>query len=118
MKEIVIGGNLKPNLNSMCLWSYANIFENSKFYILENNSFGYRLFIVKESEEGVAIQQWISKEENRNNDSVENKSLEFLLPFLNKDDIIQELKNRYECGFKKGYEQSQREIRKAIGLPI
>ena len=118
MKEIVIGGNLEPNYNSRYLWDYANISENSKFYILENKLFEYRLYIVKESEEGKAIKDWISKEENRNNEKVENRSLTFIMAYITSDDIINTLKSKYKEGFKKGYEQSQREIRKAIGLPV
>lgn len=118
MKEIVIGGNIEPNLNSRCLWDYADAYENSTFYILENKLFDYRVYIVKKSEEGMDIKEWLSKEENKNNESIENKSLTFVIPFITKDDIIEKLKFKYDQGFKKGYEKSQREIRKAIGLPV
>lgn len=118
MKEIVIGGNIEPNYNSRGLWDDANISENSKFYILENKLFDYRIYLVKESEEGRAIRIWLSKDENKNNESVDNKSLNYIMPFITKDDIIEKLKIRYDQGFKRGYEKSQREIRKAIGLPV
>lgn len=116
MNEIVIGGNLEPNFNSLSLWQFADISQNSKFYILNNQLFNYRIYVVKESKEGELIKDWISNEKNRNNASVQDKSLELILPYLKKEDILKVIEEESSLAFNRGYKEAQKNMQIALGL--
>lgn len=113
-KEIVIGTDLKPLFNSTCLWSLGHASQNRGFYIL--NSDYATVYIYKESQEGEEIEKWLSVKENRNNDSVDKKALEFLLPRMSADEFIAIIERETEASWCKGYTQAQRDIRKALGI--
>ena len=113
-KEIVIGTDLKPFFNSICLWSFGHASQNKVFYILDSEY--ATVFIYKESHEGKEIEEWLSKEENRNDDSVDKKVLEFLLPKMSVDEFISIIKEETEASWCKGYTQAQRDIRKSLGI--
>ena len=82
MKEIVIGADVEPIFNSIALWPWADVSQNSMFYIFMEGLSDTRVYIYKKSEEGKNIEEWLSCEENRNNESVQRKALELLLPHL------------------------------------
>lgn len=113
-KEIVIGGDLKPNFNSVCLWHMADISENSKFYILDTKY--SRIYVVKESEEGEGIKEWLINKENRNNEAVKKKAIELILPRLTSDDFFEIINGEIDCAWKEGYRMAQFDIRKALGM--
>ena len=113
-KEIVIGTDLKPLNNSTCLWYFGHASQNKLFYILHSD---YALvFIYKDSPEGNEIEKWLSVEENRNNDSVDKKILEFLLPRISADEFIELLNKEKKSSWDDGYSQAQHDIRKALGI--
>ncbi len=116
MKEIVIGADIKPIFNSISLWSFGDVSENSMFYILNEGMSDTRIYIYKESDEGAAIKEWLSCEENRNNASVQRKALELLLPLLSVDEFLKIVVNERKMAYKDGYNSAQYGIRKALGL--
>lgn len=113
-KEIVIGTDLKPLFNSICLWRFGHASQNPGFYILDSEY--ATVFIYKEAPEAKEIEEWLSVEENRNNDSVDKKVLEFLLPRMSADEFIAIIERETEASWCKGYTQAQRDIRKALGI--
>lgn len=115
-KEIVIGADIEPIFNSIAMWYYGDAAENSVFYILKERMSDTRIYIYKESDEGVAIKEWLSHEENRNNKSVQRKALELLLPRLSVDKFFEIVNKEKELSWHYGYEQAKYDIRKALGL--
>ena len=70
----------------------------------------------EKSEEGKNIEEWLSCEENRNNESVQRKALEILIPYLSVDDVLKIVNKERDAGYVNGYEQAQSDIRKALGI--
>jgi len=116
MKEMVIGANIKPIFTSIHLWKYSDISENSVFYIFNDKLSDIRIYVYKESDEGAAIKEWLSIKENRNDDSVQRKAIELLLPRLSVDDFLEIINKERKSSWDDGYEQAQYDIRKALGL--
>ena len=116
MKEIVIGADIKPDYNSVSLWYFGDASENSLFYILNENMSDTRIYIYKESDEGAAIKEWLSYKENRDNDSVQRKALELLIPRLSVEEFLAIVKEQKKLAYKAGYHQAQYNIRGALGL--
>ena len=116
IKEIVIGANIEPIFNSIALWYYGDAAENSVFYILKEKLSNTRIYIYKESDDGIAIKEWLSNEKNRNNDSVHRKALELLLPRLSVDEFFEIIDREKKLSWDNGYSQAQYDIRKALGL--
>lgn len=113
-KEIVIGTDLKPVNNSICLWYFGHASENTAFYILRSD---YAIvYIYKDSPEGKDIEEWLSIEENRNNDSVDKKVLEYLLPRMSVYEFLELIDREKKSSFDFGYRQAKRDIRKALGI--
>ena len=116
-KEIAIGTDAKP---TSCwekhMWYKGNASEDNEFYILYLNRFDLRICICKDSKEGEDIRNWLSQEENRDNDSVERKAIELLLPYLTVDDFFEIISNEIAKSFNNGYEKAKRDIRKALGI--
>ena len=115
-KEIVIGADVKPIFNSRCMWYFGDASENSVFYILNSDITDTRIYIYKSSKEGEEIGKWLSKEENRNNDSVQKKALELLLPRLTIDEFFGIIDKEKSSSWNDGYKKAQCDIRKALGL--
>lgn len=115
-KELVIGADVEPIFNSIALWSWGDAAQNSVFYILKERLSDTRIYIYKNSEEGEKIKEWLSCKENRNNESVQRKALELLLPHLSVDDFLEIINNERKLSHAKGYEQAQRDMRKVLGL--
>lgn len=115
-KEIVIGADVKPVFNSISLWYMSDAKENTAFYILNSNILDMRIYIYKNSEEGKEISKWLSCEDNRNNDSVQRKALELVLPRLTVDDFLRIIDKERTSSYKEGYTKAQDDIRKALGL--
>ena len=115
-KEIVIGTNIKPIFNSIAMWYYGDAAENSLFYILKEPMSDTRIYIYKESDEGMAIKEWLSHEENRNNKSVQRKALELILPRLSVDEFFEIINKEKNLSWNNGYEQARYDIRKALGV--
>lgn len=116
MKEIVIGADIEPIFNSICLWHFGDASENSVFYILNSRISNTRIYIYKKSDEGKAIEEWLSHKENRNNDSVQRKALELLLPRLSVDEFLEIVNKENKLSWRDGYQQAQHDIREALGL--
>ena len=115
-KEIVIGTNIEPIFNSISLWYYGDVAENSVFYILKEKITDTRIYIYKESDEGAEINEWLSHEENRNNRSVQRKALELILPRLSVNEFFEIIKKESKLSWDDGYSQAQYDMRKALGL--
>lgn len=115
-KEIVMGANVEPNFNSIAMWYYGDASENSLFYILKERLSDTRIYIYKESDDGVAIKEWLSDEKNRNNESVQRKALELLLPRLSVDDFFEIIDKEKKLSWDNGYRQAQYNIRNVLGL--
>lgn len=117
-KEIVIGADVEPIFNSRCMWYWGDVSENSVFYILNSDITDTRIYIYKNSKEGEDIKEWLSHEENRNNDSVQKKAIELLLPRLTIDDFFEIIEKEKNISWDEGYKKAQYDIRKAIGYDI
>lgn len=115
-KEIVIGADIKPIFNSISLWYMGDAKENTVFYILVSNILDMRIYIYKNSEEGKEIGKWLSCEDNRNNDSVQRKALELVVPRLTVDDFLEFIDEKSTSSYKEGYTKAQYDIRKALGI--
>jgi hypothetical protein len=116
MKEIVIGTNIEPIFNSIALWKWGDAAQNSVFYILKERLSDTRIYIYKESDAGEKIKAWLSCEENRNNESVQRKALELILPHLSIDDFLEIINNERKTSHAKGYAKAQYDMRKVLGL--
>lgn len=116
VREIVIGANIEPIFNSIALWKWGDASQNPVFYILKERLSDTRIYIYKESDEGKKIKEWLSCEENRNNESVQHKAFELLLPYLSVDHVLEIINNEKEVSYSQGYEQAQYDIRKALGI--
>lgn len=115
-KEIVIGGNKAPNYNGRILWTGAEVSENNDFYIFHQREFNYCIFVVKESDFGKTISDWIKHEDNRNNSSVRAKYIEMLLPRITPEEFTNIIENKKAVAYRNGYADAQRDIRKALGI--
>ena len=122
-EEIVIGTTDKAIFNSIRLWCGANIAENSKYYIFNvdiTSSIDVRIYIAKDSNEGREICEWISHEENKNNDVIDKKAWDILFQQLTTDEILEVIKERESESFKNGYRTGQlnarNEMRRVLGL--
>lgn len=115
-KEVVIGKNVKPYFNSTCVWCGADVSENSKFYILNSDILETRIYICKDSTEGKEIAEWLSQEENRNNNSVQRKAIEIMLPRLTVDEFLSVIEKEKKSSAEQGYRNAQRDIRCVLGL--
>ena len=115
-KEIVIGADVKPIFDSISLWCMGDAKENTVFYILASNILDMRIYIYKNSEEGKEIGKWLSCKDNRNNDSVQRKALELVLPRLTVDDFLGVIDKERTFSWEEGYTKAQYDIRKALGL--
>ena len=113
-KKVVIGTDLNPLNNSICMWYMGDASQNQAFYILKSDY--VEVYIYKDSPEGKAIKEWLSIEENRNNESVHKKMWEYVLPRLSPDEFIELLEAEKKESWKKGYRQAQYDIKKALGL--
>lgn len=115
-REIVIGADVKPIFNSICMWRCADASENSVFYILNSDITDTRIYIYKDSKEGEEIGKWLSHEENRNNNSVQRKALELMLPRLTTDEFFGIIDKEKSSSWNDGYRKAQYDIRKALGI--
>lgn len=115
-KEIVIGADIKPIFNARCMWYMGDASENSVFYILNSDIFDARIYIYKDSKDGEEIDEWLSQEENRNNDSVQRKALEYLLPRLTIDEFFEVINKEKSSSWNEGYKKAQYDIKKALGF--
>lgn len=116
MNEIVIGADVEPIFNSIALWAYGDVSQNSVFYILKEQLSDTRIYIYKNSDDGNKIKEWLSCEENRNNKSVQRKALEILIPHLSVDDVLKIINKEKDVSYVQGYEQAQSDIRNALGI--
>lgn len=116
-KEIVIGTDVKPtSCCKKCMWYKGDVSKDNEFYILSLDRFDFRIYIYKDSKEGEDIKNWLSQEENRNNDSVERKVIELILPYLTVDDFFEIISKEITESFNNGYKKAKRDIRKALGV--
>ena len=115
-KEIVIGTNIKHIFSAKCMWYMGDASENSIFYILDSDITDTRIYIYKKSKEGDEIGEWLSHEENRNNNSVQKKALELLLPRLTVDEFFEIIDKEKSASWNDGYKKAQYDIRKVLGL--
>lgn len=115
-KEIVIGANIEPNFNAKCMWYFGDASENSTFFILNSDITDTRIYIYKKSKEGEEIGEWLSKKENRNNDSVQRKALELLLPRLTVNEFFEIIEKEKQFSWNDGYKKAQSDIQKALGF--
>lgn len=115
-KEIVIGADVEPIFNSVAMWYNADVNENYAFYIFKSEIANFRIYVYKESEEGEEIKEWLSHDKNLNNNSVQRKALELLLPRLTVDDFFEIIEKEKNISWDKGYKKAQYDIRRAIGL--
>ena len=117
--QIIIGTNgkeVKLPICHTCLWSCADISQSYVSYCLHNKVIPITLYVLKDSDEGREITDWIKIEENRNNESVNKKTLELILPRLTVEELMIVLKNERNRSYDDGYRQAQADIRQALGL--
>jgi hypothetical protein len=116
MEELVIGTTKPSKFNSHCMWYGADASENSIYYILNCDITDTRIYIYKDSTEGIEIKEWLSKEQNQNNDSVQRKALAIVMPYLSVDDFFEIINREKLTSWNDGYKKAQYDIRKALGL--
>jgi len=116
--KIIIGEHNENNIPSggICIWKNADISENDSFYLLHDKTIKTKLYVSKDSEEGQSLKEWLENEENRNNESVNRKALELLSSQMEANEITQIYDIKEEEGYKRGYADAQRNIRKALGI--
>lgn len=117
--SIVIGTNEKEirlPVAHICLWSNSNISQSSVSYCLHNHIIPITLYVLKDSDEGKDITNWIENEENRNNVSVEKMAMELLLPRMKTEELVEILEIARNQSYEEGYKQAQTDIRKALGM--
>ena len=115
MREIVIGTtDVKPNFNSRCLWRNADASENTVFYIFCMETPEIRVYVYKDSKIGEEIKDWLSHDENRNNESVQRKAFSLILPHLTYDEFVNIVNEIEKHAWQKGYDDGQRELRNTI----
>lgn len=117
MKEIVIGSDKKPIFNSISLWKWAPISENAYFYKLESDVISNTLlYVAKDSKEGMSLKEWLLNDSNRNKQSVHDKALELMIPYLTIDDLYNSFDLKIKEAWRDGYKKAQRDICKALGV--
>ena len=117
--EIIIGANEKEAhlpICHTCLWLCADISQSNISYCLHNKVIPITLYVIKDSDEGRCIADWIKNEENRNNESVGKKALELILSRLTVEELMIVLENARNKSYEDGYKQAQADIRQALGL--
>ena len=115
--ELVIGTDKPSSLVGITsLWYMADASENTDFYIFYSNLTGIRLYVYKDSKEGAKLNEWLKCEENRNNDIIQRKALELILPHLTVNDFYQIIDREKSNSWDAGYKKAQLDIRKALGV--
>lgn len=116
MEELVIGTTKPSKFNSHCMWYGADVSENSMYYILNCDITDTRIYIYKDSKEGAEIKEWLLKEENQNNESVQRKAVSIMLKHLSVDEFFKILDREKQYSWEDGYKKAQKDIRKALGF--
>ena len=118
MKRIIIGrDNIGINgYMTASLWAYGDLSQNSSFYKIRNELFDVEIFIFKGSKEADKLEKWIENKENLNNEAVESKALEYILPRITSKDIQRMVEEQKELAFEQGRRANQLEIQKALGI--
>lgn len=116
--KIIIGADEESKIpsSSICLWNNADVSENDSFYLLHNKTIKTKLYVNKNSEEGQNLKEWLENEENRNNESINRKALELLSSQMEANEVMQVYDIKEKEGYKRGYADAQREMRKALGI--
>lgn len=115
-RKIVIGGNLKPDFNSCCLWPDSDISQNPDFYIIKNQVFITYVCVIKKSPEGKELRAWLNDPQHLNNTAIQSLSLKWVMPTLVGEDITQLVVRTQEQSFEAGYKKAQFDIRRALGV--
>ena len=115
-EEIVIGTDKPSKFNSICLWCCSDISQNSEFYIIDEKITSIRLYIYKLSEEGNEFEEWISHEKNRDNNLIQKRALELIIPLLTTEEFHEILKREKRISWENGYSKAQYDIRQALGI--
>lgn len=99
-----------------CLWPNADISQSHVSYCLHNEIVPMTLYVLKDSDEGRHITDWIKNEENCNNDAVRKKALELMLPRLTTEEFISIIEQAQHSSYEQGYKQAKADIRKVLGI--
>lgn len=99
-----------------CLWLKADISQSSVSYCLHNKIIPITLYVLKNSDEGKNLTDWIKTEENQNNVSVKKKAMELILPRLTTEELMSILERAQDESYEQGYKQAQSDIRKSLGI--
>lgn len=117
MRDTIVIGTEKPaKFNSVVLWARAHVSQNSEFYIFDFDLTDTRIYIYKDSDEGKNIAEWLMQEENQNNEKVQKKALEILLPLLTVEEFIEIFEKERKKAWNNGYISAQENIRSVLGL--
>lgn len=117
--SIVIGTDEKEVILPWChtcLWHRANISQSNVSYCLHNQIVPITLYVLKDSDEGRHITDWIQNEENCNDDAVSKKALELMLPRLTPEEIISVIERAQHLSYEQGYKQAKADIREVLGI--
>ena len=115
-REVVIGTEQEPIFNATCMWYGADASENYVYYILNLEIMNVRIYVYKNSSYGTELGRWLSQEENRDNDCVQKKALELLLPRLTVEEFFEVIDKAKSASWDEGYRKAQYDIRKALGI--
>lgn len=119
MRNKIIIGTDKESHEPYCgvfSWENSPISENNSFYLLHNKTIKTKLYVYKDSEEGQKLREWLENEENRNNESINRKALELLSSHMEADEVVNIYDIKEEEGYKRGYADAQRDMRRALGI--
>lgn len=117
--SIIIGADeeeVKLPCCHTCLWLNADISQSRVSYCLHNGIIPMTLYVLKNSDEGKHITDWIQNEKNQNNESVRKKALELMLPRLRTEEFISIIETSQHLSYEQGYKQAKADIRKALGV--
>lgn len=115
-REVVIGTEQElgeERVDGARMWYMV---ETNNFYILNMEMFDIKIYIYKDSPDGKEMDRWLSQEENRDNERVQKKALELLLPRLTIEEFFEVIDKEKSASWEGGYKKAQYDIRKALGI--
>jgi hypothetical protein len=117
-ERIIIGENENVRIYYIFdpIWRNSNISESPEAYRLTDDMFPTGLYVIKDSDEGNALKEWLNMAENRNNKAVHNKFLELILPRITAEEFMSVIKRIKTDAYDRGHRDAKSEIRNALGI--
>ena len=83
----------KPPCVTKCLWFNSNISDDAFVYALHHSYVNFPVvYVFKESDEGNSLKEWLHHDDNRTNEKISEKVLEYLCNNLEPDELIELIK--------------------------